>query len=224
MPDHDLGGAAAGRYQSVPAGQAVRGIQHFGLCVHGHRVSAEKMEQFVPRAVQLNAVVRGEGKGQQKVQQQEDEHIDEHGLDLFIRYLCHARHYHRKDEHKHDDADVVGEHHRGGEQKEAQQLQIDTAVVWEGFRKDVLSCILSAGMYVLPSNYEGISNALLEAMAIGLPVISTDCPIGGSKVCIQCESVQTLSAACHNFSAAAAFRQQQSFFPVLPQRQSAVPP
>ena len=39
-------------------------------------------------------------------------------------------------------------------------------------------------MYVLSSNYEGISNSLLEAMAMGLPAISTDCPIGGSRMLI----------------------------------------
>ena len=39
----------------------------------------------------------------------------------------------------------------------------------------------------LPSNYEGMSNALMEAMAIGLPVISTDHPIGGAKELIENE-------------------------------------
>lgn len=67
----------------------------------------------------------------------------------------------------------------------ALELKIDKSVVFEGFRKDVLEIIHSYGMYILSSDYEGISNSLMEAMALGIPCISTDCPIGGSAMCIQ---------------------------------------
>lgn len=69
----------------------------------------------------------------------------------------------------------------------ALELKIDRYVVFEGFCKDVLEIIRSYGMYILSSNYEGISNSLMEAMALGIPCISTDCPIGGSAMCIQNE-------------------------------------
>ena len=67
----------------------------------------------------------------------------------------------------------------------ATELHVESHVVWEGFREDILERIRSYSMYVLSSDYEGISNSLMEAMALGLPCISTDCPIGGSALCIQ---------------------------------------
>lgn len=70
-------------------------------------------------------------------------------------------------------------------EERAKTLGIQSAVVFEGFTRNVTEKIKAAGMYVLSSDYEGISNSLLEAMALGIPSISTDCPIGGSKLCIE---------------------------------------
>ena len=39
----------------------------------------------------------------------------------------------------------------------------------------------NAGLYVSTSDYEGMSNSLLEAATLGIPCVATDCPIGGSK-------------------------------------------
>lgn len=62
--------------------------------------------------------------------------------------------------------------------------EISDNVVFEPFMANVHEAIIKDAMYVNSSDYEGISNAMLEAMAIGMPVVCTDCPIGGAKATI----------------------------------------
>lgn len=53
------------------------------------------------------------------------------------------------------------------------------------FAKNVLELVRDSTMFVTSSDREGISNSMLEAMAIGLPTISTDCPAGGARMFIK---------------------------------------
>lgn len=77
-------------------------------------------------------------------------------------------------------------------------------VVLPGIVSDVPQILCSAKLFVLSSNFEGLPNALMEAMAVGVPVISTNCPCGGPKILIEtdeqgrlvpCEDVVALQNA-----------------------------
>lgn len=57
--------------------------------------------------------------------------------------------------------------------KLAVQLEIDGKVIFPGNVKDLHDRIKEAEVFVLSSDYEGMPNALIEAMCLGLPVIST---------------------------------------------------
>lgn len=52
------------------------------------------------------------------------------------------------------------------------------------FSENIHNIAATKYMFVSSSDYEGISNSMLEAMAMGMPVICTNCPIGGANMII----------------------------------------
>jgi len=66
-------------------------------------------------------------------------------------------------------------------EKLAKTLKIDEKIVFMGRQSGIHDKIKHSAIFVLASGYEGMPNALLEAMATGLCCISTDCPIGGPR-------------------------------------------
>lgn len=57
---------------------------------------------------------------------------------------------------------------------------LENRVILPGVTRNVYESIKKARMFVLSSDHEGIPNALIEAMSVGLPCISTDCSPGGA--------------------------------------------
>ena len=64
-------------------------------------------------------------------------------------------------------------------QKLTEKLGMSERVSLPGLVTDVPEKIYRSSVFVLSSNSEGMPNALLEAMCLGIPCISTDCPCGG---------------------------------------------
>jgi glycosyltransferase involved in cell wall biosynthesis len=64
----------------------------------------------------------------------------------------------------------------------AQELGVADDVDLPGFRTDVYAFMAHASLFALTSVREGLSFVLLEALACGTPVVSTDCPTGPRAV------------------------------------------
>jgi len=77
---------------------------------------------------------------------------------------------------------------KGSDEEKIQQWvrdrNLDGKVLFMGLTKQPMQDTCRDGMFLITSDFEGISNSLLEAMAVGLPCVSTDHSPGGARLLI----------------------------------------
>lgn len=67
----------------------------------------------------------------------------------------------------------------------AKNTKYSNQIFLPGPIRNVKKRIEKSKLFVLSSNTEGMPNALMEALALGIPCISTDCPCGGPKMLME---------------------------------------
>lgn len=89
-------------------------------------------------------------------------------------------------------------------EEQISMLGLSEKVLLPGTSPSVLNEISDSSLFVLSSDYEGLPNALIEAMCIGIPCISTDCSPGGARelilnnkngLIVPCNNIDALSEA-----------------------------
>ena len=63
-----------------------------------------------------------------------------------------------------------------------EELGLADKIIFAGVQTDTTPFYLTADLFVLSSNYEGFGNVIVEALACGTPIVSTDCPSGPSEI------------------------------------------
>jgi GalNAc-alpha-(1->4)-GalNAc-alpha-(1->3)-diNAcBac-PP-undecaprenol alpha-1,4-N-acetyl-D-galactosaminyltransferase len=99
-------------------------------------------------------------------------------------------------------------------QSQVERLQLTDRVQLCGLTDQPWTALAAGQIFVLSSEYEGFPNAMLEAMALGLPCLAFDCPSGPRELAdggraallVPCGDVAALAAALRDLARDRALR------------------
>lgn len=178
--------------RSFPASKIERIFRFFSYTYcDGLVFQTHEAKEYFPKFMQKKSVVICNpltGKLPDIHQGARDPHIvnfcrltQQKNLDLLIDSFSDI-----SDEFKDYSLHIYGE----GEERERLETKIGASglsdkVILHGYTTNIYEKINSASLFVSSSDYEGISNSMLEAIALGIPSICTDCPAGGARETIE---------------------------------------
>lgn len=90
--------------------------------------------------------------------------------------------------HRYNDVhlDIYGEGHlKDVIESQIKEMGLEQFVTLKGTTKQVTKILSESSAFISTSDFEGISNSMLEAMSVGMPIVCTDCPIGGANMMLK---------------------------------------
>lgn len=77
---------------------------------------------------------------------------------------------------------IIGDGDFSEYKKLARDLKVDSKILFAGKLQNPFSYLRLCDVYVMTSINEGLPNGLIEAMAVGLPIVSANCKSGPSEI------------------------------------------